>query len=66
MRCDRLWYNARLLTMAEASPGLGVVVDGVVAAKGGRILYAGPAAGARPAWTPRSESGSTAGGSSPA
>jgi imidazolonepropionase len=46
MRCDRLWYNARLLTMAEAPPGLGVVEDGVVAATGGRILYAGPTAGA--------------------
>src|SRR6516164_11376401 len=46
MRCDRLWYNARLLTMAEAPPGLGVIEDGVVAAKGGRILYVGPAADA--------------------
>jgi imidazolonepropionase len=43
MRCDRLWYHARLLTMAESPPGLGVVEDGVVAAKGGTILYAGPA-----------------------
>jgi imidazolonepropionase len=43
MRCDRLWYNARLLTIAEAPPGLGIVEDGVVAARGGRILYAGPA-----------------------
>ena len=46
MRCDRVWYNARLLTMAEAPPGLGVVEDGVVAAHGGRIVYAGPAADA--------------------
>jgi imidazolonepropionase len=46
MRCDRLWYNARLLTMAEAAPGPGVVEDGVVAAKGGKILYAGPSADA--------------------
>jgi imidazolonepropionase len=46
MRCDRLWYNARLLTMAEAPPGPGIVEDGIIAAKGGRILYAGPAAGA--------------------
>jgi imidazolonepropionase len=46
MRCDRLWYNARLMTMAVRSPGLGVVEDGVVAAKGGQIIYAGPAAGA--------------------
>ena len=46
MRCDRLWYDARLMTMAEAPPGLGVVEDGVVAAKEGRIVYAGPAADA--------------------
>ncbi|MHB1560692.1 MAG: imidazolonepropionase [Isosphaeraceae bacterium] len=46
MRCDRLWYNARLLTMADASPGLGLVEDGLVAAREGRILHAGPAVGA--------------------
>jgi imidazolonepropionase len=46
MRCDRLWYNARLMTLAGASPGLGVVEDGVIAATGGRIVYAGPRADA--------------------
>ena len=46
MRCDRLWYNARLMTMAVESPGLGVIEDGVIAAKGGQIIYAGPAADA--------------------
>jgi len=40
MRCDRLWTNARLATMA--SPGLGIVEDGVVASEDGIILYAGP------------------------
>ena len=44
MRCDRLWTEARLATMAGA--GLGIVEDGVVAALGGHILYAGPAADA--------------------
>jgi len=44
MRCDRLWFNARLMTMAVESPGLGVIEDGVVAAKEGKIIYAGPAA----------------------
>jgi imidazolonepropionase len=39
---DRLWRNARLATMGDA----GLVEDGAVAAKDGRILYAGPAAGA--------------------
>lgn len=44
MRCDRLWKQARLATMAGA--GLGVVEDGVVAARDGAILYAGPASDA--------------------
>lgn len=49
MRCDRLWRDARLATMAGNS--LGIVEDGVVAASEGRILYAGPAADA-PAFDP--------------
>ncbi|ABQ70971.1 imidazolonepropionase [Rhizorhabdus wittichii RW1] len=49
MRCDRLWRDARLATMA--GNGLGIVEDGVVAASEGRILYAGPAADA-PAFDP--------------
>ncbi|WP_041559341.1 imidazolonepropionase [Novosphingobium sp. PP1Y] len=40
MKCDRVWMNARLATMA--GPGLGVVENGVVAARGGQIAYAGP------------------------
>lgn len=42
MRCDRLWTNTRLATMAAGRPGLGVVEDGIVGARGGRIAYAGP------------------------
>lgn len=44
MRCDRLWRDARLATMT--GNGLGIVEDGIVAAEGGTILYAGPAADA--------------------
>ena len=43
MDCDRVWTNARLATLAPASPGLGVVDRGLVASRDGRILYAGPA-----------------------
>jgi imidazolonepropionase len=43
MRCDRLWHNARLLTLAPEKPGLGVVTNGVVAAQATRIVYAGRA-----------------------
>jgi imidazolonepropionase len=44
MRCDTLWRNARLATMAAARSGLGLVENGIVAASCGRILYAGEAA----------------------
>lgn len=44
MRCDTLWFNARLATMM--ADGLGRVVRGVVAANEGRIVYAGPEASA--------------------
>src|SRR3546814_17190799 len=44
MRCDRLWTDARLATMA--GDGLGIVEHGVLAAAGGAIFYAGAAADA--------------------
>lgn len=47
-RSDRLWQNARLATLAADAPGLGIVENGIVAAKDGRILYAGAVAGAPP------------------
>jgi len=44
-RVDRLWTNARLLTMAQpGQAGGGAVEAGVVASADGRIVYAGPAA----------------------
>ena len=43
MRCDRLWRGARLATLAVGREGLGIVEQGVVAAKDGRIVYAGAA-----------------------
>jgi imidazolonepropionase len=39
MRVDTIWSNARLATLAG---GLGLVDDGIIAAKDGRIAYAGP------------------------
>ena len=44
MHCDTVWRNARLATLA--GPGLGIVEHGTVAARDGRILYAGPSADA--------------------
>lgn len=37
----RVWRNARLATLAETLPGLGLVAPGAVAARGGRIVFAG-------------------------
>ncbi len=46
MHCDRLWTGARLATMVEGKPGLGIVEKGLLAARDGRIVYAGAAADA--------------------
>ena len=40
-RFDRIWHNARLATMRPDMPGLGVVEDALVAARDGRIMFAG-------------------------
>ena len=42
---DRVFVNAHLATMAAGAAGLGLVHDGAVAVKDGRIAYAGPRAG---------------------
>ncbi|KUL96847.1 imidazolonepropionase [Bosea sp. WAO] len=43
LSCDRLWLNARLATMAaNAHAPYGAIEDGVIAARDGRIIYAGP------------------------
>jgi imidazolonepropionase len=41
-RCDRLWRNARLATLAPSREGLGVIDQGLVAAEDGIIVFAGP------------------------
>src|SRR5260221_5555193 len=43
LRCDRIWRNARLATLAPERWGLGEVEDGLIAAQDGRIVHAGPA-----------------------
>ncbi|WP_234679786.1 imidazolonepropionase [Bradyrhizobium monzae] len=43
-RFDRIWHNARLATMRADRPDLGEIEHGVIATRGGRILYAGAAA----------------------
>ena len=46
MDCDRVWTHARLATLAPSAPGMGLVEDGVIAARDGRIVYAGAASDA--------------------
>lgn len=44
MPFDRLWRNARIATMAERQPGLGIIEKGAIASQDGRITYVGPEA----------------------
>jgi imidazolonepropionase len=41
-RVDTVWLNARLATLVEGRAGLGIVDSGAVAARDGRIVFAGP------------------------
>jgi imidazolonepropionase len=43
MRCDRLWKNARIATLAADSGGLGLIEHGAIASREGFIEYVGPA-----------------------
>src|SRR6186713_1069520 len=44
-RFDRIWQNAWLATVRGDLPDLGVIEDGVIAAREGRIAFAGSASG---------------------
>jgi imidazolonepropionase len=46
MQCDRIWRGARLATLVEGNGGLGIVEKGLIASRGGTIVYAGPEADA--------------------
>jgi imidazolonepropionase len=39
---DRVWHRCRLATLSSRQAGLGIVEDGLIAAKDGLIVYAGP------------------------
>ena len=39
-RFDRIWHNARLATMRADRPDLGEIEHGLIATRGGRIVYA--------------------------
>ena len=40
-RFDRIWFNARLATMRRDLPDPGIIEHGVIAARDGRIVFAG-------------------------
>ncbi|TYO67028.1 imidazolonepropionase [Bradyrhizobium hipponense] len=40
-RFDRIWHNARLATLRADRPDLGEIEHGLIAARGGHIVYAG-------------------------
>src|SRR5262245_48603262 len=49
MQIDRLWTGGRIATLDPSRPGLGVIEDGAVAARDGRIAWVG-ARSDLPAW----------------
>src|SRR5271168_105573 len=47
---EAVWLNARLATLAPGRPGLGVIEAGAIAARDGRIAFAGPEGELPSAW----------------
>jgi imidazolonepropionase len=41
-RFDAVWLNARLATLVEGRAGLGIIEPGAIAARDGKIVFAGP------------------------
>jgi imidazolonepropionase len=41
-RPETIWLNARLATLTDGRPGVGVIEPGAIAAREGRIAFAGP------------------------
>jgi imidazolonepropionase len=41
MHFDRLWHNARLATFAPDATGLGIIEDGAIGCRDGRIVFVG-------------------------
>jgi imidazolonepropionase len=50
---ETIWLNARLATLVDGRPGLGVVEPGAIAAREGRIVFAGPQVELPAAWRDR-------------
>jgi imidazolonepropionase len=50
---NTIWLNARLATLTRGAQGLGVIEQGALAARGGRIAFAGPERDVPSAWRNR-------------
>jgi imidazolonepropionase len=50
---ETIWLNARLATLAPSANGLGTVENGALAARDGRIVFAGPEKDVPAAWRAR-------------
>ncbi|MDH7799089.1 MULTISPECIES: imidazolonepropionase [unclassified Beijerinckia] len=50
MRFDTIWLDARLVTLDETRPELGVIENAAIAAKDGKIAYVGAAADLPTGW----------------
>ena len=51
MRFDRIWRDARLLTLASGTRSLGVIEKGAIASLDGRIAYVGPQSDLPKGWS---------------
>ncbi|MEW6639168.1 MAG: imidazolonepropionase [Pseudomonadota bacterium] len=51
MRYDKIWLDARLVTVNPAAAGLGIIERGAIAAKDGRIAYVGLEADLPSGWS---------------
>ena len=47
---ETIWLNARLATLTNGRPGVGVIEPGAIAAREGRIAFAGPQSELPSAW----------------
>ena len=55
MQFDHVWHGGRVATLISGATAFGLIEDGAVAAKDGRIVYAGPTAGLPKGWTASGE-----------
>lgn len=55
MQFDHVWHGGSVATLASGGGAFGLIENGAVAAKDGRIAFAGPASGLPKGWTAAAE-----------